>query len=132
MAPNDDFQSAKRRQTGAISPDSPSGRLITAIYGPGHRALQDGRMTRIAATGTTEPTPETGHAGTDDDTGAVLDGWLDAVQKAYDNAPPSHVHEANDQPPITHPAKPLDRGRTITAILERARRRADHSQEGKP
>lgn len=131
MILNDDSQPSKRRQAGAIGPDSPAGRLITAIYGPGHLALQDGRMTRITATGTTEPAPGAGHVDAEDDTGAVLDDWLDAAQKAYDNAPPSHVHEANDQSPITQPAAPLDRGRTITAILERARKRAGHHQDGK-
>lgn len=101
-----------------IDSDSPAGRLVTAIYGPGHKAMQNGHMTWILPTseGNTDPTD------TDEDMRIVLDEWLEAADRPYDSPGEAINGEAGRE------TIRFNRGGTITAILERARKRINHNQ----
>ena len=111
------------RPADAIDPGSPAGRLITAIYGPGRRAAQNGHMTWIFPT----PAAGTGPTDTDGDMGIVLDRWLEAAGETPADRPYGSFEEATDHGTGLETIR-FDRGGTITAILERARKRVNHNK----
>ncbi|MDF7641485.1 hypothetical protein PT279_07795 [Bifidobacterium sp. ESL0784] len=109
--------------TDGVDPDSPAGRLVTKIYGPGRRAAQNGRMTWIL------PIPEnnTDPTDTDEDMRTVLDEWLEAAGRTPVDKPYDSSDEATNDNSGRETIR-FDRGGTITAILERARKRVNHNQ----
>lgn len=115
------------RPADAIDPDSPAGRLITAIYGPGRRAVQNGRITYILPGHSPGPAAGTGPTDTDEDMGIVLDGWLEAAGRTPADRPYGPFEEATDHGTGLETIR-FDRGGTITAILERARKRVNHNK----
>lgn len=75
------------------------------------------------------PTPETdtGPTDTDEDMRIVLDGWLEAAGRTPVDRPYGSTDEAANGEAERETIR-FDRSGTITAILERARKRADHNQ----
>lgn len=76
------------------------------------------------------PTPEnnTDHTDTDEDMGTVLDAWLEAAGRTTTDRPYGSSDEATNDSSGRETIR-LNRGSTITAILERARKRVNHNQD---